>query len=246
MRRLWRSDRRPGSRPTGCHWRWWPRQPPHRDGCRRAASENRPLMQTQFLSAGRRASRLTVTQQRPRPSRPTPTWMRDVRTSLLSPLSGGGVQDEFLQAPFDDFGGQNLVWNPAIDAMHRAELSLLFARDAELAQDRAVEFHLEDLPTGLVQLGGLVVMVGIGGVEILGSRSGRDAQRPGRADVVERGLVIQIVVEHHDALVAAAAPVDIALGIHDDGMQQVELAGPRSPAADLFDELAVLVVLGDA
>ena len=64
--------------------------------------------------------------------------------------------------------------------------------------------------------------------------------------MLERRLVIQIVVEHDNALVAAAAPVDIALRIHGDGMQQVELAGPRSATADLFDETAVLVVLGDA
>ena len=50
------------------------------------------------------------------------------------------------------------------------------------------------------------------------------------------GLVVQIVVEHHDALVAAAAHVDIALGIHGDGMEQGELAGPRSAIAGLFDE----------
>src|SRR4029453_6850413 len=245
MRQSWRSDRRPGSTPTGSRWWWWPRRPLHRDGCRPAASENRRRTQTQVLSAGRRANRRTASRPEPR-SRRTPAWTRGVRISFRAPLSGSGVQDEFLQGPFDDFGGQNLVWNPAIDAVHRAELSLLFAGNAELAEDRAVEFHLEDLATRLVQLGVLVVRVGIGGVEILVTRSWSDAQRPGSADVVEHGLVIQVVVEHHDALVATAAPVDIALGIHGDGMRQVERAGPRSATADLFDELSVLVVLGDA
>ena len=64
--------------------------------------------------------------------------------------------------------------------------------------------------------------------------------------MVVHGLVVQIVVEHHDALVAAAAHVDIALGIHGDGMRAGSTAGPRSARAGLFDELAVLVVLDDA
>ena len=49
----WRSGRRPGSRPTGCPWRWWPRRPLHRNGCRPAASENHRRNRTRFLSAGR-------------------------------------------------------------------------------------------------------------------------------------------------------------------------------------------------
>ena len=130
-------------------------------------------------------------------------------------------------------------------SVHRAELSLLFAGDPELAEDGAVQLHLEDLAGDLVYLGVVGVRVGIGRVEIL-VRAGGDAHGPGRADVVVGGLVIQVVVEHHDALVAAAAPVDISLGIHDHGMQQGELAGPRSAIADLFDEAAVLVVLDDA
>ena len=64
--------------------------------------------------------------------------------------------------------------------------------------------------------------------------------------MVVRGFVIQVVVEHLDALVAAAARVDISLGIHGNGMYQVELARARSATADLFEEAAVLVVLDDA
>ena len=81
--------------------------------------------------------------------------------SLLAPLSGGGVQDEFLQSPSDDFADQNLIVDAAIDSVHRAELSLLFAGDTEFAEDLAVQLHLEDLAAGLVQLGVLRVRVGI-------------------------------------------------------------------------------------
>ena len=89
-------------------------------------------------------------------ARRTPAWMRGVSISLLAPLSGGGVQDEFLQAPFDDFGDQNFILHAAIDSVHRAELSLLFAGDTEFAEDVAVQLHLEDLAADLVQLGVLV------------------------------------------------------------------------------------------
>src|SRR3954471_13027048 len=173
--------------------------------------------------------------------------MRGVSISLLGPpLSGGGVQDELLEPPFNDFTDQNLIFKAAIDPVYRAELSLLFAGDTEFAKHGAVQFHFEDLSGDLVNLRVVRVRVGIGGVEILMPRSRGDAQRPGRPDVVEGGLVIQVVVEYLDALVAAAARIDISLGIDGNGMDQVELAGPRSAAADLFDEAAVLVVLDDA
>src|SRR4030095_7705962 len=239
MRQSWRSGRRPESRPAGCPSESWRRRPLHRDGGRPAASENHRRTRTRFLSAGRRASRPTA-------SRRTPAWMRVVSISLLAPLSGSGVQDEFLEAPLNDFTDQNLIFNAAIDSVYRAELSLLFAGDTEFAEHGAVQLHFEDLSGDLVDLRVVRVRVGIGGVEILMPRSRGDAQGPRRADVVEGGLVVQVVVEHHDALVAAAAPVDIALGVHGDGMQQRELAGPRSATADLFDELPVFVVLGDA
>ena len=73
----------------------------------------------------------------------------------------------FCMRHCDDFGGQDFVWDAAIDAVHRAELSLLFAGDAELADDLAVQLHLEDLAGDLVQRRVLVVRVGVGGVEIL-------------------------------------------------------------------------------
>ena len=74
-----------------------------------------------------------------------------------------------------------------------------------------------------------------------GRCTGTRVRRRGRS-----GLVIQVVVEHDDALVAAAAHVDISLGIDGDGMQESQLAGPRSATSGLFDEAAVLVVLDDA
>src|SRR4026208_1619184 len=202
MRQSWRSGRRPESRPAGCPSEWWRRPPLHRDGDRPAASENHQRIRTRFLSAGP-----TVSRRRARPptaARRRARRTRRVRVSLLAPLSGGRMQDEFLEAPLDNFADQNFVRHAAVDSVHRTELSLLFAGDAELAEDGPVKLHFEDLSGDLVYLRVVRVGVGIGGVEILMPWSRGDAQRPRRAAVVEGGLVVQIVVEHHDALIAAA------------------------------------------
>ena len=142
---------------------------------------------------------------------------------ITCPLSGSWLQDEFLHAPLSELARQNFIGDGAIQSVHRAELSLLFAGDAELADDLAVQLHLEDL-AGDLSTAVFWLRVGVGGVEYWCGPG--DTQGPGGADVVVHGLVVQVVVEHHDALVAAAAAVDIALGIHGDGMQQGELAGP--------------------
>ena len=78
-------------------------------------------------------------------------------------------------------------------------------------------------------------------------RSGRDADRPGRADVVVNRLELQIVVEHLDAAVAAVADIDVALGVRRRWCAAGSVVPGADPSGpDGLDEAAVLVVLHDA
>ena len=64
-------------------------------------------------------------------------------------------------------------------------------------------------------------------------RSGGDADGPRSADVVVDGFEFEVVVEDLNAAVAAVAHIDIALGIHGQGVGKVELAGRRPVGAGL-------------
>ncbi len=78
-------------------------------------------------------------------------------------------------------------------------------------------------------------------------RPRRDADRPRVADVRVHGLQRHVVVQNHDAAVAAVADVDVALRVDGDRVRRVELIRPVALARrQLRDEPAVLVVLHDA
>src|SRR5690606_26526495 len=98
---------------------------------------------------------------------------------------GRRIEYELLESPLRALTRQDFVRHAAVDPVHRRELPLLLAGHAELADHRAVEPHLEDLARDLVDLRDLAVGVRVGRVEILVRP---DAERPGRADVVEHRL----------------------------------------------------------
>src|SRR3989442_545506 len=62
------------------------------------------------------------------------------------------MQDDLLHAPRRDFGDEELVRVPAVDLVDRAELLELFARFAELADDRPVQLHLVDFAGDVPEL----------------------------------------------------------------------------------------------
>ena len=78
-------------------------------------------------------------------------------------------ENEFLDAPVEEFGDVKLVFGGAGDFVNPAELAGLLARLAEDAEDSSIERKFID-----------VARERVGGVEDLIGR-GRDANGPGRA-----------------------------------------------------------------
>src|SRR6266566_1295108 len=131
------------------------------------------------------------------------------------------LEDEFLNAPVEDFTDVEFVFRRAGHFVNPAELAELLAGLAEHAQDFSVEAELIDAPGKCI--GTIKHLVG----------SGRDANRPGRAGShragCRRGFVadggasvgrsgnidgdlaeeLSIGVEDLDAPVAADGDVDV-------------------------------------
>src|SRR5262249_14787921 len=82
-------------------------------------------------------------------------------------------------------------------------------------------------------------------VEIL-MRARRNADRCGRAHAGDLVLVIAVVVEDLDALVAEVGHVDVALGIDAHRHRHVELAGFGAARAPALYESPALVEFDDA
>src|SRR3954447_7351261 len=74
-------------------------------------------------------------------------------------------------------------------------------------------------------------------------RSRRNADGPGRADIVVDGLELQVVIEDLYAAVAPVADVDVALGVRGDRVRQVELPGRRAFRPGRLQKAPVLVIL---
>ena len=75
--------------------------------------------------------------------------------------------------------------------------------------------------------------------------SARDAHRPRRADVIVDRLLVQIVVEHDDALIAAIGDIDHPFRVNRDRVRRAELQGTVAARTNGLDEAAVLVELHD-
>ena len=74
----------------------------------------------------------------------------------------------------------------------------------------------------------------------------RDADRPRRPADAEFLLEFAVAVEHLDAAIGAVGDVEIAVGVADDAVRGVELAGAGAALAPVLDQVAVLAEFGDA
>ena len=118
---------------------------------------------------------------------------------------------------------------------------------AELADDRPIELHLVDLAGDRPGARQVAVGIGVGDEQVL-MRALRHAGGPADADVVIRGLRLQVVVENLIAEVGAVGDIDVALTIDLETVRKRELAGLLAGllAAHLGDEAAILVELHHA
>src|SRR5258708_4044082 len=167
-------------------------------------------------------------------------------------------ENEFLDAPVQDFSGVEFVFRGAGDFVNPAELSELLAGFAEDAENFSVERELVDAAGEAV-----------GAVEDLTGR-GRDAKGPGRArghGARGRGRLVanggagigidgnidsdsadefSVGIEDLDAAVATVGDVDVVLGIDGDAVRGVELTGLIARLAPRLEPVAVLVDFCDA
>src|SRR2546425_10383665 len=163
------------------------------------------------------------------------------------------LEDEFLNAPVEDFTDVEFVFRRTGHFVNPAELAELLAGLAEHAQDFSVETELID-----------AAGKSVGTIEhLVGSR--RDANGPGRARshgagrrgglVADGGASVgrggnidgdlaeelSIGVEDLDAPVAAVGDVDVVARVDGDAVRQVELAGLIAGFAPGFKPVAVLI-----
>src|SRR5579872_3714665 len=101
--------------------------------------------------------------------------------------------------------------------MHPSELLQLLPRLAESSQDVAVQVQFV-----------YAALVGVRSVEHL-VRPGRNADRPGGADVGESLQELAVTVEDLNAVVFAVADIDGAVGVGGNGVYGVELARLSAP-----------------
>src|SRR5215472_2239068 len=177
-----------------------------------------------------------------------------------------GIENQFLNAPVEDFGDEQHVLGRTRDLVNPAELLELLAGLAEHAEHLAVQAKLVD-----------TARMGIRAVEdllpVLARRS--DAQCPRRARtegaalrrtlrkvglVADRGpgilivrhidlddiLEIALAIEHLNAAIAAIGDINLAGGVGGDGMHCIELPGCVTRTAPLLDPVAVLIDFSDA
>src|SRR5713226_9063397 len=169
-----------------------------------------------------------------------------------------GFENQFLDAPVQDFGDVELVLGGAGDFVNPAELSELLAGLAKDAENFSVESEFVDAAGKTV------------GAEEDLMRAGGDANGPGRAGghgaggggglVADGGAGVgidrnvdgelaeefSVAIENLEAAVAAVGDVDIVLRIDGDAMRGVELAGLVAGFAPGLEPVAVLVDFGDA
>src|SRR2546425_4760381 len=167
-------------------------------------------------------------------------------------------EDEFLDAPIQEFGDVELVCGGAGDFVNPAELAKLLAGFAEGAEEFPVEREFVD-----------AAGESVGGVENL-TWSWRNANGPGGAGrhsaggggglVADSGASIggrgdidgefakefSVRIENLDAVVAAVGDVNIVLRVDSDAVRSAELAGLIARFAPGPEPVAVLVDLGDA
>src|SRR4029077_12384857 len=136
---------------------------------------------------------------------------------------------------------EKVVLIAAIDGVHGAEFLGHLAGAAELADDGSIQFDLVDF-AGLVDV---ARRIGIGDVEHRIGTGGQ-ADRLRVSEIADLRLEGAVIVEDLDAVVVAVGDVNIALCIHGDTADIVELALARALLAPALDELAVLVEFGDA
>src|SRR5262245_42692375 len=139
---------------------------------------------------------------------------------MLRRASAQLFQCELLHAPVHEFGDVQGVGVAAVDLIDHAELLELLAGFADAADDRAVQLHLVNFAVQERILG----RVGVRAEKIL-VRAGRDADGARRTDVLDLGLVVAVVVEHLNALIAHVGHVHHALRVNGDGVRSIELAG---------------------
>src|SRR2546422_4816398 len=170
----------------------------------------------------------------------------------------GWLENEFLDAPVQEFGDVEFVCGGAGDFVNPAELTKLLAGFAEDAEEFPVEREFVD-----------AAGESVGGVENL-TWSWRNANGPwgagrhsaggggglvadsgaslgGRGDIDgEFAKEFSVRIENLDAVVAAVGNVNIVLRVDSDAVRSAELAGLVARFAPGFEPVAVLVDLGDA
>src|SRR5687767_6507848 len=143
--------------------------------------------------------------------------------------SGGSTERELLCTPRHDLANEDLVFVPAVDVMHGRELAEALPRLAELADDRAVQLHLEYLAGYSIDCSDILIGIRVGTVQVL-MRPGSDAYGPRCTDVLVHRSQRQIVGKHLNAAIVAIANVNVSFAVRRDRVRQVHL--PRlSPAS---------------
>src|SRR5256886_2929931 len=167
-------------------------------------------------------------------------------------------ENEFLDAPVQEFGDVQLVRGGTSNFVNPSELAGLFAGFAEDAEDSSIKRKFVD-----------AAGKSVGSIEDL-IWSGRDAESPGRAGrhrascgrrfvadggagVGGRGNIdcelaekLSVGIENLDAAVAAVGDINVVLRIDGDAVRDVELAGLIAGFAPGLEPIAVLIDLGDA
>src|SRR3954468_5638746 len=151
------------------------------------------------------------------------------------------AQRNLLYPQIPDFADEKAVLVAAIDGVHGAEFLCHLAGAAELADHRAVQFHLVDF----ARLVDVVRRVGIGDIKHRIGPGGQ-ADRLRVSEIADLRLEGAVVVEDLDAVVVAVGDIDIALRVDRDAADVVELALSAALLAPALHELAVFVEFGDA
>src|SRR6266850_139490 len=125
------------------------------------------------------------------------------------------IQYDLLCAPRRNFRDKQLIRVATVDFVNGLELAKILARLAELSDDAAVEFHLVDFAGDLPGRCRIGIRVRVRRVKVL-VRARRNAYRPGAAHVGIHRLELEVVVQDHDAGVAAIGHVDVALRVRCD------------------------------
>src|SRR6266851_4488289 len=167
-------------------------------------------------------------------------------------------ENEFLDAPVQDFGDVELVFGGAGDFVNPAELAELFAGFAEDTENFSIKAEFIDAAWKTV--GAEEDLVGAGGDANGPGRAGGHGAGGGGGLVADGGASIgidgnidgddakefSISIEDLDAAVAAVRDVNIVVRIDRDAVRGVELAGLVAGFAPGFEPVAVLVDFGDA